>query len=95
MSTEQSDLVRNTEYDVRLTSHAERDLQRLSLADFRRVDERIVSLAQVPRPHGVRKLWEKVHRIRVGPWRIIYIIDDTKRIVLVNKVVRREKNTYR
>ena len=95
MSTEQSDLVRNTEYDVRLTPHAERDLQRLSATDFRRVDERIVSLAQDPRPHGVRKLWEKAHRLRVGPWRIIYIIDDSKGIVLVNKVVRREKNTYR
>ena len=95
MSTEQSDLGRNLEYDVRLTPHAERDLQRLPSPDFRRVDKRIHSLAQDPRPHGVVKLRDKVHRIRVGPWRILYIIDDSKGIVVINKIVRREKDIYR
>ena len=83
------------EYEIRITSHAERDLERLPLADYRRVDSDIARLAQNPRPHGVTKLRDKVHRIRVGPWRIIYIIDDAKRVVVITDVRRREKDTYR
>ena len=83
------------EYEVRITTHAERDLDRLSPADFQRVDDRILSLAENPRPTGVAKLRDKAHRIRIGPWRVIYLIDDAKRIVLINAVRRREKDTYR
>ena len=95
MNTGLSDLGQRPEYEVRLTPHAERDLQRLSHQDFRRVDERIFSLAENPRPMGVIKLRDKAHRVRVGPWRVIYLIDDSKRIVLINAVRRREKDTYR
>ena len=44
---------------------------------------------------GVVKLRDKAHRIRVGQLRIIYLIDDPKRIVLIDTVRRREKDTYR
>ena len=83
------------EYEVRLTSHAERDLNRLKDQDFQRVDDRINSLVENPRPMGVVKLRDKVHRIRVGRWRVIYLIDDAERVVLVETVRRREKDTYR
>ena len=63
-------------------------------ADYPRVDGRIRLLAQDPRPAGVAKLWDKAHRIRVGPWRVIYVIDDAKRILVINRVLRREKDTY-
>lgn len=44
---------------------------------------------------GVAKLRDRVHRIRIGPWRVIYLIDDAQRVVVVNAVRRREKDTYR
>ena len=83
------------EYEVRITPHAERDLDRLSAADYLRIDRRIGLLAQDPRPSGVAKLRDKTHRIRIGAWRVIYIIDDSMRVVLITAVRRREKDTYR
>ena len=83
------------EYEVRITPHAERDLDRLSSTDYRRIDGHIGLLAQDPRPRGVAKLRDKAHRIRIGPWRVIYIIDDAKRIVVITAVRRRDKDTYR
>ncbi len=44
---------------------------------------------------GVVKLRDRAHRIRVGPWRVIYVIDDAERIVFIKAVRRREKDTYR
>lgn len=78
-----------------MDTHAARDLRRLSDADYIRVDKRICSLGTNPRPLGVTKLRDKVHRIRVGPWRVIYLIDDANRMVVINAVRRREKDTYR
>ena len=83
------------EYEIRITPHAERDLERLSSKDYSRIDRHVSLLAQSPRPRGVAKLRDKAHRIRVGAWRIIYIIDDAKRIVVITAVRRREKDTYR
>ena len=83
------------EYEVRITPHAERDLDRLSSTDYRRIDRHIGLLAQDPRPRGIAKLRDKAHRIRIGPWRVIYIIDDAKRIVVITAVRRRDKDTYR
>ena len=95
MSTGQGALGQSPEYEIRITSHAERDLQRLSPADYLRVDEHICSLAPNPRPNVVAKLRDKAHRIRIGPWRVIYVIDDAKRVVVIYQVRRREKDTYR
>ena len=95
MSTGTSGLGDPADYEVRLSPGAKRDLGHLSSTDFRRVDVRINALTQNPRPYGVQKLWKQSYRIRVGPWRIIYLIDDNEHIVLVDRVRRREKDTYR
>ena len=84
-----------TEYEIEYSTRAKRDLDRLSPRDFERVDERIAALAQTPRPHGVKKLDAQTHRIRVGSWRVIYVIDDSEGIVQIDRVRRREKDTYR
>ncbi|MDE2899942.1 MAG: type II toxin-antitoxin system RelE/ParE family toxin [Chloroflexota bacterium] len=83
------------DYSVIIRPRAERSLSRLSRADFIRIDERIVALAANPRPHGVTKIRDDLHRIRVGAWRIIYFIEDEERIVSIERVERREKDTYR
>ena len=95
MSTEPIDLNGASEYEIRIDAHAKRDLRRVPRAEFARLDDRICSLGQNPRPMGVLKLRDSVHRIRVGPWRVIYLIDDANRVVLINAVRRRDKDTYR
>ena len=82
-------------YEVRLTPHAERDLDALPIGDYRRIDQRILSLAVNPRPRGTVKLGDLSYRVRVGNWRIIYIIDDANHIVLIRNVRRRGEGTYR
>jgi mRNA interferase RelE/StbE len=82
-------------YKVLFERRAQRDLDRLPSADFERIDPRIAALGENPRPHGVEKLDENKFRIRVGPWRVIYLIDDKSRRVIISRVKRRSEDTYR
>ncbi len=80
---------------LELSPSAEPSLNKIPRGDFLRMDPAIRQLADNPRPHGVVKLKENVHRIRVGPWRIIYVILDEEKIVSVLDVVRRSESTYK
>jgi mRNA interferase RelE/StbE len=82
-------------YQLILDRKAERDLSALPDQDYKRLDPYIVALADNPRPHGTLKLEDDLYRLRVGPWRIVYMIDDAARLVIVSRVVRRQKDTYR
>lgn len=82
-------------YEVILTSKAEKQLDRLSGNAFAGVDQTIRQLANNPRPHDVKKLRDRVHRVRVGDYRIIYSIFDNDKVVLVSKVARRGETTYK
>jgi mRNA interferase RelE/StbE len=55
----------------------------------------IEQLSQNPRPFGVKKLQGEVdfYRIRVGDYRILYIIDDSARLIRVMRIMPRE-NAY-
>lgn len=61
----------------------------------------IRKLGDDPRPHGSKKLaGEKdAYRIRVGDWRVIYLIVEEKKTktyrVLVSRVKQRNERTYR
>ena len=57
--------------------------QRLRLA--------IDHLASDPRPHGCKKLagHDDLYRVRVGDWRITYVLQEAELIVLVVEVVPR------
>jgi mRNA interferase RelE/StbE len=90
-------LARKPLYEIRMQRRAKRDLQRLSDEDYERVNARVHSLAQNPRPDGVVKLKtdKASYRIRVGPWRVIYLVDDARQVVVIVRVLRRAKDTYR
>ena len=83
------------EYDIRLAPRALRDLKKISSEEFERIDKRISSLAGRPRPVGVRKLGQDSYRIRVGSWRIFYLVDDGNRVVVITAARRRSESTYR
>ena len=83
-------------YQIVIERRAEKDMDRLPQAVFRRVSEAIMGLASNPRPPGCRKLvgGDEDWRIRVGDYRVIYQIADTLRIVRVNRV-RHRREVYR
>lgn len=81
-------------YDIAVTPKAKRELDKLPLKDFKRLDKAIWALAQDPRPRGAKKLRGPEYRIRVGEWRIIYAVFDKDRLVIVGKVARRSERTY-
>ncbi len=81
-------------HQLKLTSRAQRELEKLSVKDLERIAEVLQKLADNPRPPGTRKLRGQIHRIRVGDWRIIYAIIDRENLVIVGKVGRRSKDTY-
>ena len=71
-------------FTIRYTKRAAHDLGKLD----RQVESRIVSaistLKHNPRPRGSRKLVNfSEYRIRVGRWRVVYIIDDADKLITV------------
>ena len=83
-------------YEVRLRRAAQNQLDKLAEHDYEIVAEAISDLEQETRPRGVKKLAESgLWRIRVGPYRVIYAIDDKESLVVVVRVARRSEDTYR
>ena len=73
----------------------ERQLEKLPSNVQERILEAIVALANNPRPFGVHKLENDLHRIRIGRYRIVYSIEDKEHLVVITKVARRSERTYR
>jgi mRNA interferase RelE/StbE len=81
-------------YEVLLRRRAEKQLDRVPYADHPRIVRAVRALGDDPRPAGCRKLLDDIYRIRVGPYRVIYKIDDARQEVVVGKVARRREDTY-
>ncbi len=71
-------------YTLHILRRAQRELSQLRGETYERVRDSIRSLAQDPRPHGSLKLaGREGWRIRVGDYRVIYEIDDSRQAVTV------------
>ena len=82
--------------DVRLRSRrVQRELRALQESDHRRVLTLLRGLADEPRPPGCEKLYDDVYRVRVGPWRVIYLVDEENRRIEVGGIRRRSERTSR
>ena len=78
-------------YSLEIREHAERQMQRIPSNVLKRILPRLIALQSDPRPRGTRKLMGREGwRIRVGEYRVIYEIDDQKKIVRVAAVVPRQ-----
>lgn len=82
-------------YEVLLRRRAEKQLDRVPYADHGRIVGAVSALADDPRPSGCRKLHDDIYRIRIGPYRVIYKIDDRHKKVVIGKVARRREDSYR
>jgi mRNA interferase RelE/StbE len=81
---------------VELAPAAQRQLRRLPPGDAARLRGPILALAIDPRPPGAIKIaGTSFWRLRVGELRIVYLIEDDDRLVVVLKVARRSESTYR
>lgn len=71
-------------------------MARLDPEVSRRVDRRILALAEDPRPPGVKALAGPAGglRVRVGAWRIVYRVEDERLIALIVRVGNR-REVYR
>lgn len=65
-------------YTVTMSRPAVRQLRRLDVQTRQRVRTKIAGLADDPRPAGVVKLSgeERIWRLRVGDYRVLYDVDD-------------------
>ena len=80
-------------YCVSLTSSAEKELHGLPNKVIARIVSRLEKLASAPRPPGCKKLkgGYKEWRIRVGDYRIVYVIDDMASTVDVMRIAHRRE----
>jgi mRNA interferase RelE/StbE len=81
------------DYEITLKPSAVKELNGLPANVATRVVAKIIALAATPRPPGVKKLEGEpvLWRIRIGDWRVIYSIDDHKRIVDIVYIRHRSK----
>jgi mRNA interferase RelE/StbE len=83
-------------FEVRLRSkRVQRELDALQEVDYERVVVKLRALANVPRPHGCEKLYDAIYRVRVGGFRIIYLIDGENKRIEVGGIRRRTERTYK
>jgi len=83
-------------YEIEISRTAERQLKKLAEEDQLRVARAVLALTDQPRPRGARKLtgYDEVFRIRVGRFRVLYSVSDTRLVILVLKIGHRS-DVYR
>ena len=84
--------------EIRFRPSATHDIAAQPLAAQRRIARAIDALALDPRPRAARLLagrpGERVWRLRVGEYRILYEVRDTELVVLVIRIGHR-RDVYR
>lgn len=83
-------------YRLALTATAVKERERLDDTVRERIDRAIRSLAETPRPSGVKKLAgsQRDWRIRVGDYRVLYEIDDQQEVITIWRIAHR-RQAYR
>ncbi len=83
-------------YRVELARSADRELWRLPEPYRSKIFREIKTLAEEPRPKGCKKLkgTKDAWKIRIGPYRVLYTIQDILRVVRVESVGDR-KDVYK
>ncbi len=82
-------------FNILIKPSAVKELNKIPKKELPAITDKINSLSKDPRPSGCEKLTSRnAFRIRQGNYRIIYIIEDDKLIVLVIKIGHR-REVYR
>ncbi|MDR3676520.1 MAG: type II toxin-antitoxin system RelE/ParE family toxin [Acidobacteriota bacterium] len=80
-------------YSVEVKPSARKELEALPDKLLARVLKKMESLRDSPRPAGCKKLkaYEDQWRVRVGDWRILYIIDDAAKLISITRIAHRRE----
>lgn len=84
-------------YKITFKKSAEKEIQKLPSSIVTRIVPAIEGLSKNPRPTGSKKLAgskENIWRIRVGDYRVVYLIAEEVKIVEVRRVGHR-KDIYK
>ena len=85
-------------YTVVINKSAKKELHQISSRFTSAIVHAIWSLADEPRPRGCKKLIGKLYnnmwRIRVGDYRILYLIEDVVKVIDVKRIGHR-KDIYK
>ena len=80
-------------YSVEVKPSARKELEALPDKVLARALKKMYSLGDTPRPAGCKKL--KGHkdqwRVRVGDWRVVYIIDDAAKLISITRIAHRRE----
>lgn len=85
-------------YSLIYSPRAQKSLKKFPKEYQRLILNKIVILAENPRPRGHDKIAARIpplYRIRVGDYRVFYFINDKEKSVIVVDFVRRTTQTYR
>jgi mRNA interferase RelE/StbE len=80
-------------YSLEIKHSAQKELDALDDVLFTRIDRKILALANNPRPAGCKKLkgYKDQWRVRIGDWRVLYIVDDAAKLVAVTRIAHRRE----
>ena len=83
-------------YTIEFLKTAEKELAALPQDAQRQIARKIEALRENPRPPGVKLLHatERFYRLRVGDYRVIYLIEGRRLVILVIKIGHR-KDVYK
>ncbi len=81
------------DYSLEVKPSARKELEALPDHVLLRIIRKIESLSDLPRPRGCKKLkgFKDQWRIRVGDWRVIYLIDDAVKLISITRVAHRRE----
>lgn len=83
-------------YEVRLRSRrVQRELNSVPARDYPGIFAAIEALAENPRPTGAVQVDGDIFRLRIGRFRVLYLIDDEIRRIDIGGIRRRSEGTYR
>jgi mRNA interferase RelE/StbE len=82
-----------SDYFITVATSAQKEMDSFGDRLLERIERAVRALAATPRPSGVKKLkGERDYwRIRVGDYRVIYIVNDKARIVDIVRVAHRRE----
>ncbi|MEK6960907.1 MAG: type II toxin-antitoxin system RelE/ParE family toxin [Nanoarchaeota archaeon] len=82
-------------FEVIARKSAKKFIDDLQSDERGRVEEKIKGLANDPFPHEVVRVHgrpdEKIFRVRVGSYRILYVVDFEKQLIVIDSVDKRSR----
>ena len=82
-------------YFIQIKKSAEKDFNKIPEKMKSRISEAILELENDPQPSGSKKLKNREdYRIRIGNYRILYLIDENKKQIMIN-IIGHRKEVYK